>query len=186
MTTAEFTYHTKRTAPEASRAWLPDGFVPNLHAIMAESPDLLEGYKRLWDLSLGSSLTPLEVQVVMMTANFENDCHYCVPWHTFIMKQGKMPDGVIDALRSGEPLPDAKLDALRTFARRLIENRGHAGDDALGAFLDAGYTNRHTLDVVLALAVKLMSNYTNAITHTRLDDPPKAYAWTKPEGAATP
>ena len=180
----EFTLHTKRSAPEASRTWLPDGFVPNLHAIMAESPALLEGYKRLWTLSLASSLTPLEVQVVMMTANFENNCHYCVPWHTFIMKQGEMPDDVIDALRSGGPLPDAKLDALRTFTRLLIEHRGHAGDDALVAFLDAGYTPQNALDVVLGLAVKLMSNYTNAITHTTLDDPPKKYDWTKPRATA--
>lgn len=115
-----------------------------------------------------------------MTANYENNCHYCVPWHTFIMKQGKMPDGVIDALRSGEPLPDAKLDVLRTFTRLLIENRGHAGDDALAALIDAGYSEQNALDVVLCLAVKLMSNYTNAITHTRLDDPPKAFEWTKP------
>ncbi|MHA7811969.1 MAG: carboxymuconolactone decarboxylase family protein [Phycisphaerales bacterium] len=177
---SEFVYHTKASAPEASQQWIPEGFLPNLHAIMAESPFLLEGYKRLWDLALGSSLSPLEVQVVMMTANFENNCHYCVPWHTFIMKQGKMPDGVIDALRSGEPLPDAKLDVLRTFTRLLIENRGHAGDDALAALIDAGYSEQNALDVVLCLAVKLMSNYTNAITHTRLDDPPKAFEWTKP------
>ena len=49
----EFTYHTKATAPEASRPWLPDGFIPNLSAIMAESPTLLEGYKRLWELATG-------------------------------------------------------------------------------------------------------------------------------------
>ncbi len=181
----KFTYHTKQSAPENSKAWLPNGFVPNLHAIMAESPALLEGYKRLWDLSLGSSLTPLEAQVVMMTANFENNCHYCVPWHTFIMKQAKMPDAVIDALRSGEPLPDAKLDALRTFTRSLIQSRGHAGDEALVAFFEAGYTQRNALDVVLGLAVKLMSNYTNAITHTKLDDPPEQYGWTKPRTAAS-
>ncbi len=181
----DFTVHTKQSATEASKEWLPNGFIPNLHAIMAESPALLEGYKRLWDLSLASSLSAVEVQVVMMTANFENNCHYCVPWHTFIMKQGKMPDGVIDALRSGEPLPDPKLDSLRTFTRLLIENRGHAGDDALAAFLDAGYTHQNALDVVLGLAVKLMSNYTNAITHTPLDDPPKQFAWTKPQTSAT-
>ncbi|MEM1331432.1 MAG: carboxymuconolactone decarboxylase family protein [Planctomycetota bacterium] len=180
----EFSYHTRESAPEASKAWLPGGFIPNLHAIMAESPHLLEGYKRLWDLISKASLTPLEQQVVMMTANFENDCHYCVPWHTFIMKQSRMPDGVIEALRSGEALPDPKLDALRTYSRLLIERRGHAGDEALAAFLAAGYTHQNALDVVLGLAVKLMSNYTNAITHTRLDDPPQSYAWTKPEAVS--
>ncbi|MEO1128817.1 MAG: carboxymuconolactone decarboxylase family protein [Planctomycetota bacterium] len=183
MSSTEFTYHTKQSAPAAAQAWLPDGFIPNLHAIMAESPSLLEGYKRLWDLLGASSLSPLEQQVVMMTANFENDCHYCVPWHTFIMKQSRMPDDVIEALRSGTPLPDPKLDALRTFTRLLIENRGHAGDAALEALLAAGYTRQHALDIILGLAVKLMSNYTNAVTHTRLDDPPKTYAWTKPAAA---
>ena len=150
-----FTVHTQATAPDASKAWLPDGFVPNLHGIMAESPALLEGYKRLWELALGASLSPLEVQVVMMTANFENNCHYCVPWHTFLMKQGKMPEDVIDALRSGAPLPDPRLDALRTYTRVLIEERGHAGDAALQTLLDAGFTHQNALDVVLALAVKL-------------------------------
>lgn len=46
-----FVYHTKASAPEASQQWIPKGFLPNLHAIMAESPFLLEGYKRLWDLA---------------------------------------------------------------------------------------------------------------------------------------
>lgn len=180
-----FTYHTPESAPDAAKPWLPDGYIPNLHAVMAESPQLLEAYRRLWDLLPASSLSPIEQQVVMMTANFENNCHYCVPWHTFIMKQSKMPGAVIDALRSGEPLPDAKLDALRTFTRQLIENRGHAGDDALDALIAAGYSQQTALDVILGLAVKLMSNYTNAVTHTRLDDPPKKYEWTKPPRVAS-
>ena len=50
-----FTYHTQETAPDAAKPWLPDGFIPNLHAVMAESPQLLEAYRRLWDLLPASS-----------------------------------------------------------------------------------------------------------------------------------
>ncbi len=180
----QFTYHTLDTAPEASRRLLPEGFIPNLHAVMAEAPQLLAGYKTLGELFAGSSLTPLQQQVVIMTANYENDCAYCVPWHSYLMASEKMPRDVIDGLRNGTPLPDAKLEALRVFARELIEHRGHTGDDRLQAFLDAGYTKQHALEVILGLALKLLSNYTNAIAHTELDAPPRSFTWTKPRPTA--
>jgi alkylhydroperoxidase family enzyme len=182
----QFTYHTRETAPEESRALLPaSGLIPNLHAVMAEAPQLLAGYKTLSELLGKTSLSPLEQQVVVMTANYENDCAYCVPWHSFVMASAKMPQEVIDGLRNGTPLPDTKLEALRVFARELIEHRGHVGDDRLRTFLDAGYTKQHALEVILALALKVMSNYTNAIAHTELDAPPQSLAWTKPERAAS-
>ncbi|QDU35504.1 hypothetical protein KS4_35870 [Poriferisphaera corsica] len=177
----EFTYHTKQSAPADSQDWLPDGFIPNLHAVMAESPQLLAGYKSIWELLSKSSLSPLHQQVVMMTANFENNCHYCVPWHSYLMAQEKMPENIINALRDNTPTDDKQIEALRTLTRALLDNRGHAGDKATQNFLDAGFTNQNLLDVVLALAVKLMSNYTNAITHTTLDElPKKDWDWSKP------
>ncbi len=81
-----------------------------------------------------TTLSPLEQQVVFMTSNFENKCHYCIPGHTWMMKAGKMPDEVIEALREGTPIPDAKLQALHDFTKELLDNRGHIGDDRLQAF----------------------------------------------------
>lgn len=176
-----FKTHTKATAPEGSKAVLPDGFIPNLHALMAEAPQLLIGYKALWDLLPKTSLTPLEQQVVMMTANFENNCEYCVPWHTLLMKSDKMPEDVIEALRNGTPLPDEKLQALHDFTKAMLDTRGHVGDERLEAFLAAGYDQQAALEVVLGLAVKLMSNFTNAMAKTPLDQPPQKYLWKKPE-----
>jgi hypothetical protein len=48
----DFTLHTKESAPEASKSLLDNsekafGMVPNLHAVMAEAPTLLEGYQVL-------------------------------------------------------------------------------------------------------------------------------------------
>jgi len=32
----------------------------------------------LWDLFEATSFTPVEQQVVYLTANYEHDCHYCM------------------------------------------------------------------------------------------------------------
>ena len=46
------------------------------------------------------------------------------------------------------------------------------------AFLDAGYNQRHVLEIILGLAQKVMSNYTNHIAETPVDEGMKKFAWT--------
>jgi alkylhydroperoxidase family enzyme len=82
-----FQAYTIATAPVASKPTLEEvkrtfGFVPTLHAHMAESPELLVGYTALWDLFAKSTLTPHVQQVVYLTSNFENNCHYCMAVHS--------------------------------------------------------------------------------------------------------
>lgn len=181
----QFTAYTIETAPEAARPIFEGvknafGFVPNLQAHMAESPELLAGYSALWDLFSKSSLTVHEQQVVYLTANFENECHYCMAGHTTLAKMQKMEAGVIDALRAGTPLPDARLEALHRFTTLVVRNRGWVDAADVDAFLAAGYTRRAVLDVVLGVATKVMSNYTNHIVHTPLDAFMAGNEWTKP------
>ncbi|KUJ84093.1 carboxymuconolactone decarboxylase [Ruegeria marisrubri] len=182
-----FTYHTKDTAPEASKPLIDQtvaefGGLISLHALFAESPVTYETYQKAFDLFLKhSSFTLLETQVVFMTSNFINRCHYCMAGHTMMMKRAKMPDDVIDGLREGRKLADPKLAALQSFARELLEKRGHIGDDRLQAFLDAGYDRKAALEVLTGLAAKLISNFTNALAHTRLDRGMDKYAWVHPD-----
>ncbi|OXC72731.1 carboxymuconolactone decarboxylase family protein [Caballeronia sordidicola] len=181
-----FQSYTIDTAPAASKAGLQDakrafGFVPNLQSHMAESPELLEGYSALWDLFSKTTLTPHEQQVVYLSSNFENNCHYCMAGHSTLAKMLKMDDGVIAALRAGTPLPDAKLEALHRFATIVVRDRGFVPDADVDAFLAAGYTRRNVLEVILGVATKVMSNYTNHIVHTDYDAFMKGNEWTKPE-----
>ncbi len=185
----DFNAYTIETAPEASRPTLEGvkgafGFVPNLQAHMAESPQLLAGYSALWDLFSKSSLTAHEQQVVYLTSNFENECHYCMAGHTTLAKMQKMDPAVIDALRAGAPLPDKRLEALHRFATEVVRNRGWVSDTEIEAFLAAGYTRRNVLEVVLGVATKVMSNYTNHIVHTPLDSFMQGNEWTKPVAEA--
>ena len=155
--------------------------IPNLEKVMASAPLLLSGYSALWDLFDQTTLSPIERQVVYLTANYENECDYCVPWHSLLAKKAGMDGQSIEALRSGAPLLDHKLDALRTFARSLIANRGKASQAELNAFFSVGYTEVQAMEVILGLAVKVMSNYTNSIAGTPLDPEVEKLRWEKPK-----
>jgi alkylhydroperoxidase family enzyme len=80
-------------------------------------------------------------------------------------------DAIVDAVRNGGTLPDAKLDALVSYVRSAVESRGFVDESNLQAFLDAGYTKQNVLEVNLIIALKTISNYTNHLAETPLDEP---------------
>ncbi|MEQ9237272.1 carboxymuconolactone decarboxylase family protein [Coleofasciculus sp. E2-BRE-01] len=181
----EFTIHTIDTAPEASKEALVHakqtfGFIPNLEGIFAEAPTLLKGSMALWDLFTATSFSPIEQQVIYLTANYENECHYCMAAHSGLAKKIGMTAEDIEALRQGQPLQDPKLQALRHFTQRLIQARGWVEDHEIAEFLAAGYNQQQVLEVILGIAIKVMHNYTNHIAKTPLDKAFEPYVWSKP------
>lgn len=184
----EFTLHDKDSAPAASRTLLENsekafGMIPGLHAVMAEAPGLLEGYQELHRLFTQTSFDATEQTVVWQTINVEHECHYCVPAHTGIAKMTNVPDEVTEALRNETPLPSARLEALREFTLAVVRERGNVDADALQRFLDTGYTRRQILEVVLGVAQKVMSNYTNHLAQTPIDEPFRQFEWRRREVA---
>lgn len=182
MTT--FTIYNENTAPEKSKPLLAKsqaafGMIPNLHAVMAESPELLEAYQQIHGLFAACSMNAEQLTVVWQTINVENECHYCVPAHTAIAKGMEVDDAITDALRNGTVLADAKLEALRDFTLAIVRNKGNIDDAAVQTFLDAGYTKRNVLEVVLGYSQKIMSNYTNHLAETPVDAPFQPFAWEK-------
>ena len=180
----EFTLHTEDTAPEASKTLLAEskkayGMTPGLHAIMAEAPGLLEVFKKAHELVENSSFDKDEITVLWQTVNVEHACLYCVPAHTGIAKKMGVSDDISDALRNETPLPNARLEALRTFTLSVVRNRGNVDDAAVQTFLDAGFTKRQILEVILGVSHKVMSNYTNHLANTPVDSPFKKLAWQK-------
>lgn len=184
METVEFVYHSPETAPDAKASFAKSqsgyGFIPTLHQIMAEAPTTYEAYMWLMDQVRKTEFSPLEQQVIFMTANFENRCHYCTAGHSYLMNLMKMPSDYVEALREGTPLPDKRHEELRSFVRDLIDHRGHVGDDRLGQFLAVGYSRRNALETLVVLSAKLLSNFTNALAHTELDEVVKPLAWVHP------
>ena len=180
----DFTIHTPETAPDEAKPLLQASlnrykFVPNLHGVMAESAPVLQAYQALGELYGKTDLSVLERQIVLLTINYENECHYCVAAHSAIATMEKMPEDILAALRSGAPLADAKLQALRDFARKVVVSRGWVSDGDIQALLDAGYAKRTALEVILAVSYKVLSNYVNHLAETPVDAPFTGFAWSK-------
>lgn len=181
---SEFTLHTLETAPNESKPLLENskkafGMIPNLHAVMAEAPALLEGYQKLHELAQSTSFTTEELTVVWQAINVEHECHYCVPAHTAIAYQQKVDKEVVEALRDEAPLPNEKLEALRTFTLLLTRNRGVVNEEQTKEFFEAGFEERHILEIIVILAQKVMSNYTNHVAETPVDKPFAKYEWSR-------
>jgi len=180
-----FTTHTIETAPADSVPFLKDAenaysFVPNLLGNMAAAPALLESYMTLAGIFGKTDLSETERQIILMTNNRLNGCSYCMAAHTSISQAAKVPPDVIKALRDNQPITDPKLEALRRFATVINERRGWPEKADIEAFLDAGYTKQTILEVVLGTSLKVMSNYTNHISETKLDQAFSTNMWAAP------
>ena len=181
MTT--FTVHTPETAPSASRPLLQGierayGFVPNLFAIFAESPAALAGALAMAHAFSQSTLTPAEQQLVALAVSEANDCEFCMAAHSTIAKRvAKADPALITAVRAREPLPDAKLDALVTFTRKVVEQRGFVADSDVAALFEAGYSRAQLIEVLLGVGMKTFNNYVDHIARVPLNDQFKAEAW---------
>jgi len=178
-----FITHDLATSPEGAQPFLNAakgayGFIPNLLATMAEAPAILEGYMTLADIFGKTDLSETERQIILMTNNRLNGCHYCMAAHTSISQGAGVPADVIAALRTDTPIADPKLEALRTFAAMINEKRGWPEPVDVNAFLAAGYTRQNILEVILGTALKVLSNYTNHVAETELDAAFSPNAWT--------
>ncbi len=186
---SRFAPHTTATAPEGARELLTQvtdkyGFLPNLMATMAESPELVKAYATLGDLFGQTGLTPTEQQVVLLTISRLNGCDYCMAAHSTIAGLQEVPADVVEAIRSDRPIADARLEGLRRFTTAVVEQRGWVSDAQIEAFLAAGFEKRRVFDVILGAAMKTLSNYTNHVAKTPLDPAFSGQRWTAPASDA--
>lgn len=155
------------------------GMIPNLHAVLAEAPGLLNAYKQLHNWFENSSLNADELTVVWQTINVEHECHYCVPAHTAIAGMMKVDPAISEALRNETPLPTEKLEVLRETTLSMVRNRGRVTEAEMQHFFSVGYEQRQLLEIVLGLSQKVISNYVNHLAHTPIDAPFQKLAWEK-------
>lgn len=140
---------------------------------------MLETYRHGYALFREESgFTAAEQEGIFLTISRENGCHYCVAAHSVIAENlSKVPPAVTDAIRDGTPIPHAKLAALSAFTRIRVESRGLPSRADVEPFLAAGYSERHILEIILAIAVKTLSNYANHLFHTPAEARFASRAW---------
>lgn len=97
--------------------------------------------------------------------------------HTAIVLKNKVfdkPDAL--ALHYGQALSAPRLQALAEFTAQVIATRGAVPNTALRAFLDAGYTERQALDVVLGVSLATLCNFANNLPQTDINPQLQGFA----------
>jgi uncharacterized peroxidase-related enzyme len=147
------------------------GVVPNLMKVIGNSPAALEGYLSL-NGALGKGLLGARTgeRIALAIAEF-NACSYCLSAHTYLGKNlAKLDDAEISANRQGTST-DAKAAAAVHFATRVAHERGHVADADIRAVKAAGYSDAETMEIVLHVALNILTNYVNEVAQTEIDFP---------------
>ncbi len=122
--------------------------------------------------------SPVEQEVLFLTISRFHSCEYCVTAHSVIADtRSKVPVEITDAIRDGKSINDPKLAALNAFTIEMLDTRGLPGTDAVESFQSAGYTEKHLLEIIVAIAIKTLSNYSNHLLNPQVDDPFTGRAW---------
>ncbi len=156
------------------------GFVPNLMRVIASSPTALQAYLNLSELVEKTHFTPEEQQAILLAVSVENNCDYCVAAHSMVAVRmaGMSPDR-LKLLREGNGLGHEKLDSLVEFTREVVRMRGFASEKAVSQFFAAGFSKEQLLEVLVCITMKTLSNYTNHIAETPLDQPFSDFKWSR-------
>lgn len=153
------------------------GFLPNMYLNMANAPGVLSTYLHGYKLfRTESNLTAAEQEVVFLAVSQVNGCDYCVAAHSMIAdKKSGLPAAVLQAIRARQPIADARLAALFALTTEMVASQGRPAAATVQAFLAAGFQETDVLYIILAIAVKTLSNYSNHAFATPVDAAFAAY-----------
>lgn len=145
------------------------GFVPNLYAAIAYSTNGLGTYLQLQNAK--TSLSKKEKEVINLVVSQVNDCRYCQSAHTVLGKMNGLTDEQMLDIRQGTAPFNAKIDALVRLTKEITVRKGRPETPTLEAFFAVGYTNENLVDVLIAIADKVVMNYLHNITQIPIDFP---------------
>ena len=168
---------TTKEVLEQQRAQI--GFVPNMYKAMANVPALLQTY--LGGMAVfrkESTFSAVEQEVIFLIISRENGCDYCVAAHSTLADTvSAVPRPVTEAIRSRTVIPDSKLESLSHFVQAMLSSRGNPSEQELERFLNASYSEKQILEIVLAISIKTLSNYGNHLLKTPVDNAFAARTW---------
>lgn len=170
----KFTLHTLDTAPQGAKELLNAvkekfNFIPILFQHTAEAPVALEALLAMMDLVSTTSLTPAQQQIVSPAASVENECTNWIAAHRVLGRMERANEQSLGAVYARHDIRDPQDRALTEFTQSVVKNRGRQPKTEVAAFLAAGFTRQHIFEVILIVAYKTLTNYTNHLTDTPAD-----------------
>ena len=174
--------HTITSAPEESKSALEQlqkafGVLPNLPAVIANSPKLVNSLVGLFGQVHSPGLSEAENQIVLLTDAVTNSSRYAVAFHTALALQQGIGSEETTAIRERRLPKDKRFAALSKLAKTLIEKRGHLSEQELDSFIAAGFTKEQVLEVIAIVAASTITNYTGTIADPPLEDAFRQHEW---------
>ena len=147
------------------------GVVPNMMKMIGNSSAALEGYLALnAALAKGALPVGLRERIALTVAEY-NACEYCLAAHSYLAENlAKVEASEISAARDGYS-KDPKTEAALQFARWVASQHGKITDQDLSRLRAAGYDDAGIVEIVLNVALNVLTNYINNVAQTDVDFP---------------
>lgn len=166
---AENTFEAAKPLLDAVQKQL--GIVPNLMKLLGQSPAALEGYLSLNGALAKASLNVALRERIALTIAEYNGCDYCLSAHDYLGRNvARIHDTEIAAARDARS-EDARTEAALQFALRVAQTRGQVSDAELASLRLAGFDQAAVLEIVVTVALNILTNYVNNVAHTDIDFP---------------
>ena len=153
------------------------GFIPNMYRNMANLPGVLDTYLHGYNqFRQHSGFTSDEQEVILLAISIQNGCDYCIAAHsTLAASHSGVPKDVLEAIRSGEAIENERLAAVHAMAVEVNDSQGRPDPEIVSSFFEEGFSEKHLLAIILAVSVKILSNYSNHLFDTEVDEVFSAY-----------
>ncbi len=145
------------------------GVVPNLYRIVGRSPAALEGLLAL-TAALGKTLVAKSRERIALAVAEANGCDYCLSAHSYLGAKSGLDATEIALNRKGHS-GDAKADAALIFAAKVAKQLGKVSDADIAAVKRAGFTDAQIVEIVVNVALNVMTNFVNNVAETDIDFP---------------
>ena len=146
------------------------GRVPNVFALMANSPAAVKAYLSMNEALAGGALDTLMRERIAIVAAETHACEYCLSAHVAIAKDAGMSEDELFKARQAQS-SDPKADVGLTFVRNIILRRAEIQDADIKDLHAAGYTDGEIAELVANTALSVFTNYFNLIAKTENDFP---------------
>ncbi len=146
------------------------GMVPNITRLMANSPQVLEGYLGFSGALAGGRLDPQLRERIAIAVASANGCDYCLSAHTAGGRMVGLSQEELTAAQQGQSSGERETVALR-FATKIVRERGWVADKDVNGLRQAGFDDGEIVEIIAVTVLNIFTNYFNHVAETEIDFP---------------
>jgi len=138
------------------------GHLPPLMRVLAHSPAVLSGYIGFMSALARGALTIAMQERIALAVSQANNCQGCLAAHIGFAKVVGLPDEEIAAARSFSSA-DPKAVEVLSFARIMLETRGHLSDAHRAAVRESGLGEQALVEIAALVAINILTNSVSSL-----------------------